>query len=202
MNKISVSSLSLSLAFFGIVGCSAAGDSESGSKEGAPAGVATSELTGWLGPISDDSGINYRSFSQANIAATNGYCSGRYCDNMYLYGSVLPTGVTTGAENPTGLFISEESPNNASFCVNAQGYLNGVVTGLAASGGYSDNIELLCSPLSFSGGHYWNSCKWTNWFSEENGGYATGWSAGYYAVGLTCNGSNCDNIAYYICNFT
>jgi len=200
MHKNGVVSLSLLVVFFSLVGCSAGVEPESGSGEAV--GAAAAELTGWLGPISDDSGINYRSFSQANIAATNGYCSGSYCDNMYLYGSVLPTGVTTGAEHPTGLFISEESPNNSSFCVDSSGYLNGVITGLAANGGYSDNVELLCSPLSFSGGHYWNSCKWTGWFSEENGGYATGWTAGYYATGMKCSGSRCDNIAYYICSFT
>jgi hypothetical protein len=179
-------------------GCSA----ETASSDEPAVDSSKSELTGWLGPISDEAGLNYRSFSQANVAATNGFCSGSYCDNNYLYGSALPTGVTTGTEHPTGLFISEEAPNNSSFCVDSGGYLNGVVTGLAASGNNSDNLELLCSPLSFSGGHYWSSCRWTGWFSEENGGYATGWPAGYYATGLACSGSNCDNMRYYVCNFT
>jgi len=202
MNKHHVPVISLLLALFGGVGCSAAADTDSASSEEATATVAKSELTGWLGPISDDNGINYRSFSQANIAATNGYCSGSYCDNMYLYGSALPAGVFTGPESPTGLFISEESPNNHTYCVNASGSLNGVVTGLAANGGYSDNVELLCSPISFGAGHSWGSCKWTGWFSEESGGYATGWTAGYYATGLRCSGSRCDKISYYICSFT
>jgi hypothetical protein len=179
------------------VGCSA----NTGSTDEESLGSAQSELTGWLGPISDESGLNNRSFSQANIAATNAFCSGSYCDNNYLYGSALPSGVTTGTEHPTGLFISEESPNNQSFCVNTSGFIDGVVTGLAASGNYSDNLELLCSPLTFSGSHRWGSCKWTSWFSEENGGYPTGWTSGYYATGLACSGSNCDNVRYYVCNF-
>jgi len=204
MNKKHVSSIFLLTAFFGIMGCSAAVDSESGSKDDSPAGISssTAEITGWLGPMSEEAGLNNRSFSQANVAATNGYCSGSYCDSMWLYGSPLPSGVYTGAEQLTGPFISEETPNNVSYCVNSSGYLNGVVTGLQIIGSYADSIQLICAPLSFGAGHSWGTCKWTNWFSEENGGYATGWSAGYYAVGLTCKGSYCDSVAYYICSFT
>jgi len=202
MNKKYVCSISVLLALFCIPGCSADVGSESESKNDGPVGVSTAELTGWLGPISEEAGMNYRSYSQANIGTTNAFCGGSYCDNNYIYGAALPTGVFTGAEYLTGVIISEEAPNNSSFCVNASGYLSGVVTGLRASGSYSDNLELVCAPLSFSGSHYWNSCKWTNWFSEENGGYPTGWTSGYYAAGIACSGSRCDNVAYYICNFT
>jgi hypothetical protein len=202
MNKNYVWSISLLTALFCTPGCSAGVDSESGSKDEAPAGVSTAELTGWLGPISEEAGMNQRSYSQANIATTNAFCSGSYCDNNWIYGSPLPTGVFTGTENLTGVVISEEPPTNASFCVSSSGYLNGVVTGLRATGSYSDNLELICAPLSFSSGHYWNTCKWTNWFSEESGGYPTGWTSGYYAAGINCSGSRCDNVRYYICNFT
>jgi hypothetical protein len=199
MSKNIVSVIPLLLAASAAIGCSGTVDSESGSKDESTIGVSTAELIGWLGPISDDNGINYRSFSQANIAATNAYCSGSYCDNMYLYGSALPAGVSTGAESPTGPFISEELPNNGSFCVDSLGNVNGVVTGLSIYGGYSDNIQLICAPLSFSAGHSWGACKWTNWFSEENGGYATGWTAGFYATGLACKGYRCDQVSYFIC---
>jgi len=202
MRKATIFTFAAGLFMMCGAGCSAGVDAgEAGTTDEAAVDTTKQELTGWLGPISDEAAYNYRTFAQANVGATNGFCSGSYCDNNYIYGSPLPAGVYTGTEHPTGLFISEEAPNNASFCVDSAGYLSGVVTGLAASGGNSDNIELVCAPLSFGSGHGWNTCKWTNWFSEESGGYATGWPAGYYATGLNCSGSRCDNMRYYICNF-
>lgn len=183
-----------------VAGCAAgASGSDEGTESEENVDSAQEELTGWLGPISEEAGTNNKHFGTANIAATAAYCGGSYCDNNWLYGSALPWYAHTGTEVPTGSFISEEAPNNATFCVNGAGYINGVVTGLAASGKYSDNIELLCSPLSFSSGHGWSSCKWTGWFSEEAG--YNYFPAGYYATGVQCSGSYCDNLRYYVCNF-
>lgn len=159
------------------------------------------ELTGWLGPISEESAYNNKDCSQADIGVTASYCSGSYCDNNWLRCAHLPTGVQSSLGTVTGRWVSEEQPTYYDFCVDSNGYLNGIVTGLSGSGSYSDNLMLHCGTVSFSSGHWWGSCQWTGWFSEEGGGYNY-FPSGKFAAGIACSGSYCDRVAYYVCSFT
>jgi hypothetical protein len=189
------------LALFCVVGCAdelATGGSTPDESE--TVAKAQEKFTGWLGPISEEASINNKDCNQADIGVTGAYCSGAYCDNVWLGCVHLPTGVHAGIGSPTGRWFSEEQPNYYDFCTDSNGYMNGIVTGLSASGSNSDNLQLHCAALQFDSGHSYKDCEWTGWSSEENGGYAS-IPAGAYVTGIACSGYRCDNMAFHACIF-
>ncbi|HWA72985.1 MAG TPA: hypothetical protein VG937_11640 [Polyangiaceae bacterium] len=113
-------------------------------------------------------------------------CSGSNCDNMRAY--CTPSGGTRGSSTWTSYF-SEEGTNYR-YCG-----ANQWVTSIACTGGYCDNISLLCTTIS---GVTPRDCHWTGWMSEENGG-ALYFGFHYFMRGAQCSGSNCDNLRYYVC---
>jgi hypothetical protein len=49
---------------------------------------------------------------------------------------------------------------------------------------------------------YTPACSWQPYFSEETGTQnfsVSGLKGPFYATGVRCSGSNCDNMSYYVC---
>ncbi len=128
------------------------------------------------------------------LTSSNGYlidgffCSGGYCDNTYIRNRLVNRNY--GHSYWTS-FFSEEATNNR-ICSGA----NEFVTGVACKGSYCDNVSLQCTALT-NGNHNSGNCQWTPSFSEEEGSQYL--PAGYYAVGMQCLGSYCDNKRIWAC---
>jgi hypothetical protein len=162
----------------------------------------------WIGPVSEESSRSFALCGQNNVGVTAASCSGAFCDDMSLYCQNLPAGMTTNATPGTwNPYISEESPNNSSFC-GSPFAPTGVVDGIRATGSYSDNISIHCSPMTPPSTGYSIACGWTPFFSEENGGQLTfsspnpanpSFQGPYFAVGVRCSGQFCDNLSFYVC---
>jgi hypothetical protein len=82
----------------------------------------------------------------------------------------------------TGSWFSEETPS--STCPNSQ-----LVTAVACSGSYCDNMQIGCH-----GSYPLGAPTWTSWFSEEGTNWRT-CSGSSYVSGMDCSGSFCDNIS-------
>lgn len=102
-------------------------------------------------------------------------------------------------------YVSEENGGPWAHCLQDQ-----AVSGIQCSGGYCDNVRLRCETLPFS--TLMMNYNTSGWFSEENSGYSTTTSEGWYRydtsyshvcnysgtsgimTGLHCRGSHCDDI--------
>lgn len=152
--------------------------------------------TGWLGPISDESWKNQGICGGNNVGITAAECVGRYCDDMYFDCENITAGRTYSTSGYWSAYFSDEGQGTAYCQSGGQGSaVNGLITGVKASGSYSDNISVLCntlvSPAVLTG------CHWTGWFSEEQGLLEFG--PGEFAAGARCSGSYCDNMSFYVC---
>lgn len=164
--------------------------------------VAREAITVRVGPISDESSHN-RDRCPLNQGIFGMQCTGRYCDNIYLYCDRLPANVTLDYEHQWRTdWFSEESPNSWGWCDSGNFHplpgepgLPGIVTGIACSNDYCDNMQLECTALKT--GHF------TTWatgatFSDED--VAKFWSSPL--VGLGCTGRYCDNLTSWPRNVT
>jgi hypothetical protein len=114
-------------------------------------------------------------------------CSGSYCDNVGAYCS--STGTTFGDTSWTSYF-SEEGTN---YRTCSAGWW---MTGLVCRGSNCDDISIQCTQVTNRGT---GSCRWADrQFSEE---FPNTYSlpSGWYARGLACTGSRCDNLRVYEC---
>lgn len=102
-------------------------------------------------------------------------------------------------------YVSEENGGPWVEC-----YQDQAVSGIQCSGGYCDNVRIRCETLPF--GALMMSYNTSGWFSEENSGYSTTTSEGWYRydnsyshvcnysgtagimTGIHCSGSHCDDI--------
>ncbi len=182
-----------------VASCSAADESGLGGSDEPIASESEAILNNWTQWVSEEPTLYYGTCGTDAAGATRAGCSGSYCDNMRLWCGPLPQGFTRIPGNfwwsPN--WISEEAPNNSVGC--PVGY---VMDGLMASGSYSDNVRIRCSPTTFPPQGV--NCKWMPYFSEENGGtqyfdYDVQSLAVGVAVAVQCGGSYCDNMSYYIC---
>ena len=82
----------------------------------------------------------------------------------------------------TGVWFSEETP--PSTCPT-----NNLVTGVACSDWWCNNMQLECNPTTTLGGSWW-----TSWFSEEGTNYRICEGNGYVS-GMACQGFWCDNLS-------
>lgn len=116
-------------------------------------------------------------------------CTGDYCDNVAV--DCGDTNRSVGEQSWTPYF-SEEGDGLADegHCVGTDRWM----TGLACSGGYCDNLSLLCSQLI---GTATGGCFWSGWYSEEQSPFVA--SDGYYLEGIECSGDYCDNKRYQYC---
>ena len=93
-------------------------------------------------------------------------------------------------------FISEESPNNVSYCPQ-----NSIVEGMYTTGSYSDNIAIQCRDVNFPPQGV--TCRWTNWVSEEQPPqyFDADFNrpGGAVATAVMCSGSYCDNVSFLAC---
>jgi hypothetical protein len=116
-------------------------------------------------------------------------CEGDYCDNVTpLCVENIPQPFPVRREWTP--FISEEDPPQ--LCSG-----NGFITGLACNGDYCDNISLECTIFRDFAPRD-EDCFWTGRISEESG--LVNFPAGYYGVGVSCSGSYCDNLSFYLCS--
>jgi hypothetical protein len=118
-------------------------------------------------------------------------CDGKHCDNKKLYccADNLPTiDPNNRIESP---WFSEEY---------SDGFVdeNRVLSGLACSGRYCDNLKM--SMHGFEVGiPPIQSSWWQDWFSEEQG-YDNCRDNGYVA-GIKCSGRYCDNLRFFCVNY-
>lgn len=120
--------------------------------------------------------------------------SGRYCDNIEITCTKIPT-ATVGADHYWTPWVSEERPSTA-WC----GPGPNLIAGFACNGGYCDNISVFCVPLvNLRAIHCWT----TRSVSEENGGtlsFQEGSSGGIVVASqMNCSGSHCDNKTFQVC---
>lgn len=146
----------------------------------------TEEFRAWTGYTSEE----YPPLSCPYRQAVRGVdCTGGYCDNISLY--CQDSGRSPGwqAWQP---FFSEEGSGTADegHCPSGDMW----VTGVDCSGGYCDNLSLLCTQFV---GSATGSCAWSTWYSEEQSPFVAPW--GYYVKGVECDGSYCDNKRYRYC---
>jgi len=103
-------------------------------------------------------------------------------------------------------YVSEESGGPWAECA----YQDLAVSGIQCSGGYCDNVRVRCETLPF--GTLMMNYNTSGWFSEENSGYSTTTSEGWYrydtsyshvcnyagasgiVTGIHCSGSHCDSV--------
>jgi len=203
--------IKLASVFFAMMflnGCAAAvGD------EGEP-GAISEAVDQEIGPISEEnSGAvrNYGSCSGSDLGITYSRCTGSYCDNNFFYCSRLRNtdgtfmdGVTVDwngmdGHYDTAPFSEEGAAEGHCGPPGNENKFDGIVTGLRASGKYSDNLQLECTRLANPNFFDGKQCDWTLPFSEEQG--MIRFPAGYIAVGARCSGRYCDNISWHICKY-
>jgi hypothetical protein len=107
-------------------------------------------------------------------------------------------------------WVSEEGGGPASICT----AWNEAAVGFGCSGGWCDNVRLLCETLPFNATLDPSTDFWSGYFSEEHDEYGTVISTGWYPYfdenyhvchggwgqpglvnGIRCSGSSCDNIS-------
>jgi len=144
-----------------------------------------------LGPISEETppAVCWSGWFVSGIR-----CTGRYCDNIEITCTKIPT-ATVGADHRWTPWVSEERPSTA-WC----GPGPNLIAGFACNGGYCDNLSLFCVPLvNLRTIHCWT----TRSVSEENGGtlsFQEGSSGGIVvATQMSCSGSHCDNKTFQVC---
>lgn len=188
-----------------------------GSESGLPSGASESDASvgkesqavneAWIGPISEEP-PNNAMLCDPPFAVTAATCGGAYCDNNYIFCwpvqqdlGVLLNGAA-GAWTP---YISEEAPNNSVVC-GSPGNITGFMDGMRATGSYSDNISIHCTPFLWNPGVVLG-CEWTPYFSEEVQGnvdlynaWTSYWKPKSVLAGVRCSGKYCDNVSYYQCH--
>jgi hypothetical protein len=153
---------------------------------------------GWTPFVSEEQAQGTTCGEDGNFV-TAAKCRGDNCDDMSLYCSPSPAGLTTTPANWT-TFISEEAPTKSLTCdsnSSAIGDLaiSSVIDGIRATGSYADNVSVHCANLP--SGHQLSACEWTPYFSEEAGTQV--FPAGKVAAGIRCRGSYCDDLSYFVC---
>jgi hypothetical protein len=139
--------------------------------------------TAWSGWVSEE--LPNLECSSGNLIR-GGECSGSYCDNI----RVDCSGVAGSFGNAYWTtFFSDEGASNYRKCGPKHW-----VTGIDCSGSWCDNLSLECTEVT---NRDVGSCKWSPWYSEENGAFQA--PSGYYVRGIACSGNFCDNLQYYYC---
>lgn len=143
-------------------------------------------LMAWTG------GATWTSFTSDNLppvtcpvgSLVTGFdCSGSNCDDVRL--KCQPqTGHTLTSRSWTSYFSEEAT--NFRRCT-------GFMTGLAATGSYSDNLSMECTTSSRSA----RNCVWSAWFSEEDPNFEA--PTGTFVRALQCSGGSCDNMRAEYC---
>lgn len=132
-------------------------------------------------------------------------CTGRYCDNVALRCSDqrLPIEIHDRfwSEN-----ISEESGRNkVGHRIESEefGFVIGVISGIACSGSYCDNVSVEFTVLHNA---EFKNCFWTSWVSEESGGTweldPGRYPAAVYPAAVQCRGSYCDDKRFELCQIS
>jgi len=180
-----------------ILGCSAADNTGEASGEATVESTDQAVVNGWIGPVSEEAGKNSATCGSAGVGATAAFCSGAYCDDMYLFCGSLPRGfATTGVDGGWTPYVSDENNSPAALCG-----AGNIVDGIRATGSYADNVSIHCTSANFP--TQGTNCAWTPWFSEEQG--QQNFKATLYgrftavARGVKCSGSYCDNMSYFVC---
>jgi hypothetical protein len=153
----------------------------------------------WIGPISEEQGLNPPTCGTLGVAATAARCAGAYCDDLSLFCQPMPKNMTaTGVDHGWTSFVSEESYPPAAQCP-----VGSVIDGIRASGGWADDISVHCTGATFARDH---TCAWTPWFSEEQGTSTFGDSFGLpgkrptaIAKAAACRGPWCDEMSFFVC---
>jgi hypothetical protein len=154
-------------------------------------------VNAWIGPVSEEPSISSATCGSPGVGATEAYCSGSYCDNMYLFCGTLPRGFSTnGVDHGWTFFVSEENNSPPALCPSGT-----VVDGIRATGGWSDNVSVHCTGATFPA--QGTNCSWSPWFSDEQGlevfQESTFSAPSAVATGVKCSGSYCDNMSYFVC---
>jgi hypothetical protein len=182
---------------------SANGCGDVGDPTESKSGALINQWTQWF---SEEQGVIMACNPWSDNAAVMGIkCSNSYCDNMSLFCNSFPAGFTprgTGGSLGNGWnwgnpqFISEESPNNVSYCP-----ANSIVIGMYTTGSFSDNIAIQCRDVNFPPQGV--TCRWTNWESEEQAPqyFDADFNrpGGAVATAVMCSGSYCDNVSFLAC---
>jgi hypothetical protein len=197
--------LSSLLATVALSACVGTGDEASFSadpaSEGEISSTSSAVVDSWIGPFSEEDGMNAGGCGTANVAVTRALCTGKYCDNISLYCEKVPAGTSLAPGFGTP-WISEESDEwgdrNVAYCeAPGTGTINGIMNGILIEGQYADDIALHCGRVKTG---TLTNCSWTGWTSEEDG--VLDFGNGRFAAGVACRGKYCDQMRYYTCDLT
>jgi len=140
-----------------------------------------------VGPISDEGSRSFGS-CVGQKAIYGMQCTGRYCDNVYLFCEDVPSFISLNSDvRWRTSWFSEESSLYTS-CATGPGGVQGVITGVACAGSYCDNMQLECTAIRT--GRINTSYSYTIGFSEEEP--AQLWNRPAWA--LSCSGRYCDKL--------
>lgn len=146
--------------------------------------AATGVLNAWSSATSEE----YAPIAcGAGNLITNMRCTGGYCDNVSIYCRSSAVSFGDVAFKP---YFSEEGTN---YQTCSSGYL---MTGLVCRGGNCDDISIQCSRVT---NRTIGTCRWADRTFSEEFPNTYDIPAGYYAGGLACTGSRCDNLRVYEC---
>jgi hypothetical protein len=128
----------------------------------------------------------------AGTVAMGYECNGRFCDNQRLLCDSFPG--TLGVLQPWSQWFSEENPGQ-----NCSG-LDEWVTAIQCRGSFCDDIRFRCRKATVAGARTVerDQCFQTGSVSEENPPLTLE-GTGRFFGGLTCHGSNCDNVSALSC---
>lgn len=132
-------------------------------------------------------------------------CRDRFCDNARLkctQKGMLPlepfwTRFISEEKDGTCLSFSGIDRFDCNFDMLSCGP-DDFLTGVRCSGDFCDSIRMQCTGFERHTRTGRGGCRWTDWVSEEGSGTIE-FPTGYYAAGMQCAGSNCDNKRFYIC---
>jgi hypothetical protein len=122
-------------------------------------------------------------------------CEGSYCDDLRMDCTAM-SGVQ--GESSWSDYFSEEGsyPADAHVCSPGEW-----VTGMDCNGSYCDNVAVRCTEVRRASDNRLSTatgCSWSEGRSEEDPAWSAG-ASNRFVRGVRCDGSNCDNMSFYVC---
>ena len=147
----------------------------------------------FIGPISEEA-ANHRGPCGPDEGISGMMCTGRYCDNLYIYCESLSPGIIDNDAPTYNGTWADSLPGMPSDCGE-----DGIAIGVLCRDSYCGSVELLCKPLlrHFDAQGPVTCSTGLPYFSDEQ---PFCWLSGADGVGgsflnaLECTGNHCDNM--------
>ncbi len=142
-------------------------------------------LNGWTGLTSEE----YAPIAcGASNLVSSMKCTGSYCDNVAIY---CRSATATFGDAYWTPYFTDGSANNQTC---SSGYW---MTGLVCRGSNCDDISIECTRVT---NRTVGTCRWADRTFSEEFPNQYDLPSGWFARGLACTGSKCDNLRVYECS--